>query len=278
MTAAFPLRARLHHLQLGSPDPQRLARFYGDVFDGQTRQANESWLCCGETRCLVFAPGAPKTLHFAAYAVDDPAMLDGLTARLEQRGIARLPSPTSLLAPDAVAFRDPDGNQIVFGAPQPIPGQPSTVPGRLQHVVVGSPDAARMTDFYSTVVGLRISDRVLDADSTLKTCFLRTDEEHHSFAVFQTAESRFDHHCYELPDWNAIRDWGDRLAARRIVVKWGPGRHGPGNNLFLFFHDPDGNWLEVSAELERVPDGRPAGTWPHEEHTLNLWGQGLLRS
>lgn len=278
MSTAFPLRARLHHLQLGSPDPERLARFYGDVFDGQTRQANESWLCCGETRCLVFAPGAPKTLHFAAYAVDDPAMLDGLTARLEQRGIARLPSPTSLLAPDAVAFRDPDGNQIVFGVPQPIPGQSSTVPGRLQHVVVGSPDAGRMTDFYCTVVGLRISDRVLDADSTLKTCFLRTDEEHHSFAVFQTAESRFDHHCYELPDWNAIRDWGDRLAARRIVVKWGPGRHGPGNNLFLFFHDPDGNWLEVSAELERVSDGRPVGTWPHEEHTLNLWGQGLLRS
>ena len=68
------------------------------------------------------------------------------------------------------------------------------------------------------------------------------------------------------------------LAARRIFVKWGPGRHGPGNNLFLFFHDPDGNWVELSAELERVSEERPIGNWPHEERTLNSWGQGLLRS
>ena len=278
MSAGLALRARLHHLQLGSPEPERLARFYADVFEGQCRQVDGAWLCHGPARCLVFASGEPRTLHVAAYAVDDAAMLDGLTARLERNGVAHVPSPTSLLAPGAVAFRDPDGNQIAFGIPNALPVPSSSVPGRLQHVVVGSPDAARMADFYSAVVGLRVSDRVFDADNTLKTCFLRTDDEHHSFAVFQTAQSRFDHHCYELPDWNAIRDWGDRLAARRIGVKWGPGRHGPGNNLFLFFHDPDGNWLEVSAELERVPDGRPAGTWPHEEHTLNLWGQGLLRS
>ncbi len=278
MSAAPPLRARLHHLQLGSPEPQRLALFYADVFDGACRQDGETWVCHGPARCLAFAAGEPKTLQVAAYAVDDTAMLDGLAARLEQAGVARVPSPTRLLAPDAVAFHDPDGNQIVFGIANAGSTPSSVVPGRLQHVVVGSADAARMADFYNNVVGLRVSDRVLDTDQTMKTCFLRTDDEHHSFAVFQTAQSRFDHHCYELPDWNAIRDWGDRLAARRIVVKWGPGRHGPGNNLFLFFHDPDGNWLEVSAELERVPDDRPAGTWPHEEHTLNLWGQGLLRS
>ena len=61
-------------------------------------------------------------------------------------------------------------------------------------------------------------------------------------------------------------------------MKWGPGRHGPGNNLFLFVHDPDGNWVELSAELEVVAPDRPTGTWPHEERTLNSWGSAPLRS
>jgi hypothetical protein len=56
------------------------------------------------------------------------------------------------------------------------------------------------------------------------------------------------------------------------------GRHGPGNNLFLFFHDPDDNWIELSAEIEFCAIDRPIGTWPHEERTLNSWGSGLLRS
>jgi catechol 2,3-dioxygenase len=60
-------------------------------------------------------------------------------------------------------------------------------------------------------------------------------------------------------------------------LMWGPGRHGPGNNLFIFIEDPDGNWIEVSAELEVVHD-RPAVDWPHERRTLNLWGPAILRS
>jgi hypothetical protein len=64
----------------------------------------------------------------------------------------------------------------------------------------------------------------------------------------------------------------------RVPVKWGPGRHGPGNNLFLFVHDPDGNWVELSAEIEVVAPDRPLGFWPHEERTLNSWGSAPLRS
>jgi hypothetical protein len=61
-------------------------------------------------------------------------------------------------------------------------------------------------------------------------------------------------------------------------VKWGPGRHGPGNNLFLFINDPDDNWVEISAELEIVNETRPVWNRPHEERTLNKWGQAFLRS
>jgi catechol-2,3-dioxygenase len=86
-----------------------------------------------------------------------------------------------------------------------------------------------------------------------------------------------DHHSYEAGEWDTIRDWCDHFASHGVQVFWGPGRHGPGNNLFIFIEDPDGNWIEVSAELEVIHD-RPVKNWPHAERTLNLWGRGVLRS
>lgn len=58
---------------------------------------------------------------------------------------------------------------------------------------------------------------------------------------------------------------------------WGPGRHGPGNNLFAFIEDLDGNKIEISGELEIIHD-RKIKKWPHEPRTLNLWGSAIMRS
>jgi hypothetical protein len=75
-----------------------------------------------------------------------------------------------------------------------------------------------------------------------------------------------------------LRDWADHFSEAGFTLQWGPGRHGPGNNLFIFIHDPDDNWLEISAELEIVNEQRSIGVWPQAERTLNLWGKGHLRS
>jgi len=42
--------------------------------------------------------------------------------------------------------------------------------------------------------------------------------------------------------------------------------------------DPDGNLFEISADLEVCGAARPAGAWPHEQRTLNLWGTAIMRS
>jgi catechol 2,3-dioxygenase-like lactoylglutathione lyase family enzyme len=276
-----PLRGRLFYLQLGSPAPERLARFYGHVFGMTVQQSAGGWICRGPDRCLAFHQGQPGTLLSAGYAAADAQTLWSLAARAATSLVDTAAIDSELFEPGAVALRDPDGNRIVYGLP-PVSSDSAlgvdAPPARLQHVVVGSVDVTRMAAFYTDVVGLRASDEVRDDDGDTRACFLRSDDEHHSFAVFRTPKNRLDHHCYELPDWNAIRDWGDRLAARQVAIKWGPGRHGPGNNLFIFFHDPDGNWVELSTELERVPAERLTGTWRHEERTLNSWGRAYLRS
>jgi hypothetical protein len=42
--------------------------------------------------------------------------------------------------------------------------------------------------------------------------------------------------------------------------------------------DPDDNLVELSAELEVCDANRPTALWEHEERTLNLWGNAVMRS
>jgi catechol 2,3-dioxygenase len=274
------LVARLHHLQLGCVDPARSAAFYEQALGYSVREIEGGFLAQAADRMLVLVPGAPKSLAAAAFALPDADELARLCDRLDAAGQAYARGEARFFR-DAVTVVDPDGNRLVFGVPTAAADAPMaapTPPARLQHVVMASRAPERITRFFTDVLGFTLSDDVLDAQGGVRTSFLRCSDEHHSFAVFLAAEDRFDHHCYETTDWNAIRDWADHFAALHLPIQWGPGRHGPGNNLFVFVHDPDGNWVEVSAELELVGHDRPVGQWPHEQRTLNSWGQGLLRS
>ena len=69
----------------------------------------------------------------------------------------------------------------------------------------------------------------------------------------------------------------DHLSTLDIPIWWGPGRHGPGNNLFLMFKDPHGHPVELSAEIEHIPRHAAPRLWPHTEQTVNLWGSGWIR-
>lgn len=270
------LWAHLHYIELGSNEPERLARWYETAFGMSGERRGESWICHGPERTLLISPGRPNTLLSAGYELDDRASLDSLAARLSTAAVAMEAEASRIFTAGQIQFRDPAGNKLEFGCGTSRGGGDS-LKGRLQHVVFASRNAQKMVDFYTSVVGFRESDRVLDEAGALRTSFMRSDQEHHSLAFFQTNEDRLDHHCYEAGEWDLIRDWGDHFASLRIPVKWGPGRHGPGNNLFLFIHDPDNNWVEISAEIENVSDDRPVGKWAHEERTLNSWGSAPLR-
>jgi catechol 2,3-dioxygenase-like lactoylglutathione lyase family enzyme len=272
------LRATLHHFGLESEAPGALAEFYRESLGYRFEQSGAAQVGRAQDRKIALLPGRSRQLAFAAYAVPDVEELKRLKHRIDAAGWQWDAFETPFFG-EALSIKDPDGTLFVFGLPIGDSNvTPRTPPARLQHLVMASKHAERVARFFETVLGFTLSDIVVDGGGGIRTVFLRSSQEHHSFAVFQASENRFDHHCYEVGDWNDIRDWADHMAAARIPLKWGPGRHGPGNNLFMFVHDIDGNWIELSAELEIVAHDRPAGTWPHEERTLNSWGQGMLRS
>lgn len=277
-----PLRASLFELGMNSDDPAQLAKFYETALGYLFTKTAQGLQGRALERRLHIRPGSSRTLAYAAYRVDDTEDLAALERRLVRAKVAVERINHEGFAFPAIAFFDPDGNRFVFGLAEKssgiVEGSTAQRPARIQHVVFASTNIHRLLAFFVEVLGFTLTDSVLDDAGGLRTAFVRCSHEHHSLAVFAAGENRLDHYCYEAGDWNLIRDWADHFAGHHVQIQWGPGRHGPGNNLFLFIHDPDGNWIEISAELERVEPDRPAGKWQHEDRTLNSWGIGLLRS
>ncbi len=272
--------ARLHHLRRDSADAEDLARFYGRLLgDAVAPLPGGEWLVSGRGRRMVVGRGAKASVPYYALEMGSAAQLASYRRALEQQGLTCEGSPSPLFGDEAFAVADPDGRRVVFGLPRTLEaaGRKPGPSARLQHFVCASTQPGAMLAFYRDRLGLVESDRVLEGQE-LSAFFLRSDPEHHSFAAFRAPESRPDHHCYETSCWNDIRDWADHLGRLRIPLWWGPGRHGPGNNLFFMIEDPDGHKVEFSAELEVMPKDLAHRTWPHEQHTLNLWGSAWMRS
>lgn len=275
---ALQAGAYLHHLHFGSPDPERLARFYSDAMDMLSeRQRDGTFWTRGPARRLVFSQGPAKKLVHAGFAVRDAEALDGMRQRSESAGLAPTEFSIPLFRGGAFSVVDPDGNVIVFGLAAEEEPIRRRLRGPLQHLTLATRDVQAIEDFYAGKLGFGVSDRVVHADGRVMTCFMRGNHEHHNLACFHQDRAGMDHHSYEAGEWDTIRDWSDHLAEHDVQLMWGPGRHGPGNNLFIFAKDPDDNWIEISAELEVVHD-RPVKHWPHAPRTLNLWGEAIMRA
>ncbi len=270
--------AYLHHLCFESPNPEKLSDFYGKIMQMEPQSIGDNaWLCSGKNRQILIKEGMKNRLEFAAFSCRDEEGLNLLKERVKKEGIEVINLQPDLFQNDAISIVDQDGHNISFGLSKPNMNAESVLNGPLQHLTFSTLNVEKFVDFYVGKLGFCISDRVLHSNGNLATCFVRSNHEHHTVACFKSDRIGVDHHSYEAGEWNAIRDWCDHFASMNIELMWGPGRHGPGNNLFVFVEDPDGNWIEISAELE-VIHGRPSKDWPQEERTLNLWGKAILRS
>ena len=66
----------------------------------------------------------------------------------------------------------------------------------------------------------------------------------------------------------------DHLALSGLRLAWGPGRHGPGNNLFVYFVDPSGTLVEIYANLIQIEneDSYMPNEWDDMQEVANRWG------
>jgi catechol 2,3-dioxygenase len=273
------IQASLQCIHLSSPQPLVLAEFYSRTYGMNLAQAGDDWVCHGPERSVAVSSGPANQLKYAQFGLHSPAAWTAFASRTQGLPHEALPARLAARA-QALAFRDPDGNRMVFTPADAAGGIASDAPSPAasQHFALRTTRVAEMQAFYRDQLGFVVSDEVRDEAGELRACFLRTDRLHHALALFGAPLTCFDHQSFETPGWDDMKRWGDRMAALKVPIVWGIGRHGPGNDVFFMVRDPDGNLAEISSEIEACAANRPAGQWPHEERTLNLWGKAILRS
>ena len=269
----------LHHLEIQSSNPERLANFYSNIMDMKIDKLSlDKFICDGPSRKIIITKGENKTLSYAGMVCRNENNLNEFKEFLNHNELKLKDHNSGFYKSGSFSVEDPDKNKICFGV---LKDKNSTVldgiHAPLQHLTFASEDVVSFQNFYENKLGFQVTDRVTKNNGELATCFTTSNHEHHTIACFKSSKKGMDHHSYEAGDWNFIKNWCDHFASNNIKLMWGPGRHGPGNNLFVFIEDIDGNWIEISAELETV-HGRPVKNWPQEEKTLNLWGNAIMRS
>ena len=269
----------LHHLEIKSSDPQRLAEFYSKVMDMKINKVtNQKFLCEGPDRKIIISKGKNQTLGYAGMVCKNKENLERYKEFLKLNKCEINHFVSEFYQSGSFSLHDLDNNMICFGVLKKE--NTCVTKGKyapLQHLTFASKNVEKFQNFYNKTLGFQVSDRVLKSNGELVTCFTTSNHEHHTIACFKSSQNGIDHHSYETGEWNNIKIWCDHFAQNNVKLMWGPGRHGPGNNLFVFIEDIDGNWIEISAELETVI-GRPPKNWPQEERTLNLWGRAIMRS
>jgi len=282
-------RTSVSHIGLRVPDVAATAIFYsrvlglvpqGELADGGLR------LGWGTGHHVLDLVSGEQGLAYFGFEVRDADGIGGIRDRLTAAGYTLSdldPSHVdySVGPIEAISVINPDGTPVHFHTEVMRQGENAADPGRrpikFQHTTVGTSDVQPMVDFFVNTVGFRISDQLADG----RFCWLRSDHDHHTLAVVNVEQPGvLDHYSYDLAEWEDFKSWCDRLTELDVRVEWGPGRHGPGNNLFVFFDDPAGNHIELSAEMEKFYDSHVTylpRQWHPVPSSVNLWGGQLPR-
>ncbi len=166
----------------------------------------------------------------------------------------------------------PEGEPYRFiSESEPVAALPAdrARPLHLSHVALNSRDRETATRMMVEVFGFRLSDR------TRVMNFVRCDDTHHCIAYADNEGCSLNHVAFEMIDTDAVMRGMGRLKEAGSPTVWGPGRHGPGNNVFSYFVAPFGACIEYTAEVQRVGDnyrvGAPAD-WGWPKGRNDHWG------
>ena len=298
-TLAAPIRRKnalgihsLNRFAFSVPDLAQAETFYRAfgldvVREGQRLDLRTQ----GNPHCWgsVHANGAPKKLQylsFSAYAED----LDALGRRIAASGSCEA---HPLSGGEGLWIRDPDGTpvQVVAGAKVsssgkvpaiatlPPPGKgaaPSRKtaapvrPRRLSHVLLFTPDVGRQIDFYTNVLGLRLSDRSGDIIAFMHGPHA---SDHHVLAFAKSGAPGLHHSSWDVGSLDDVGFGAELMREQGYTKGWGVGRHVLGSNYFYYVQDPWGSWAEYSYDIDFVPADVDWAAADHPvEDSFYIWG------
>jgi catechol 2,3-dioxygenase-like lactoylglutathione lyase family enzyme len=266
---------KLRSIELVVTDAARAAAFLTDIWgmaSGEERETSHYLRGSGPFPYLVaLHEGAEPSVRSVTFVCTDE-QLARLRARVADNGLGATETVSSdpgggqgliVELPEGVLFRFLAGTTDVAS----IEGR--DLPVQLTHVVINAADAEALGNAAERVLGFRVSDR------TKAMVFVRCNDSHHSTAFARAGFTSLNHIAFEMADMDAVMRGIGRLRDHGLAPAWGPGRHGPGANVFAYFIAPFGPVVEFSTAVEKVPDDYRVGTpedWTWPEGRIDQWG------
>jgi catechol 2,3-dioxygenase-like lactoylglutathione lyase family enzyme len=203
------------------------------------------------------------------------AALDEIAERTQRAGGTIIAQPHELtrdpLGGVGLKIRDPHGRvfQVVHGDARNELRRVKDMPERITHVVLNSHAVDETRAFLEQALGF------IQLDRTGIMAFMNCGSDHHTIAIGITDNDALNHIAFLMPDADAVMRGGGRLKDAGYPPQWGPGRHGPGNNVFNYFIDPFGIVIEYTADVQQVdehyePHGPDHWKWPAGR--VDQWG------
>lgn len=270
----------LRSVSLKVPQTVAARDFYHEVWGLSTveEDGNKFWLrgTGADHHILRLEEADRNGLGSISFALSTPQDVDSAAAKLSALGIPlfREPGPLDDAAGGyGLQLVDPEGRLVelsanVHAVVTQEPAGRRALPRKVAHVVLNTVDIDRATDFYTQVLGMRISDW-----SEHQMAFLRCNAEHHVIAFNQAPWTSVNHVAYEMQSIDHFMRGVGSLKSHGIAPQWGPGRHGPGDNTFSYFTDPNNLVCEYTSEVAQVDeDSWLCRTWKRTPELSDQWG------
>ena len=267
----------LLHVGMTVPDIEVGRAFY-ELFGLQPRIAGSDLVLRCEGRAqdqLRLIEGARKRLSYVSLGTNDSGFAT-LERRLREASVPLASSPFGDV--DGLWFQDPHGDWVNVQAAEPAPSllppgpevnapgryrrigsracdpaslQKRARPRRLGHLIKFSPDVNRSVDFYTRVLGLKLSDRAGDI-----LAFLRGSAggDHHLLAFAKSTHTGLHHLSFEVGDIDEIELGAQTLLRAGYRDGFGLGRHIGGSNYFHYIRDPWNSLAEYFWDIDVIPE------------------------
>lgn len=201
---------------------------------------------------LVFVHGEVFRLDHMAFALPGDTSLEQVEAHLRSQGFAAQRVTCALSEGEHVRVAGPDGAKVDLAPQRPLirrpPGEAPFGIVRLGHITLSAPEPPALVEFLIKALRFRLSDH-----SGSDFYWLRCNRDHHGVGCKRGAAG-VNHIAFELENWQEVQRACDHLRSEGLETEFGPGRHGPGNNIFTYVRTPFGLRFELFCDLVRIDD------------------------
>ena len=271
----------LQHIALTVPDVEAGRAFYSTMgLEPRTEGNDVVFRCAGrEQDQLRLVPGTEKGIAWVCWGTR-PDEVTSIWARLRRAGVQLVDPPRSGLEDgldDGLWFRDPDGVLVNVRAAEPAPQTRAAVeinnpgqsyvrlarrgapdrkvdarPRKLGHLLKFSTDVNRDVEFYTQMLGMKLSDRIGDKEVAFLRC--AGDSDHHTLAIALSAAPGLHHISWEMGNLDQLQLCAERMIGAGYKDAWGVGRHIYGSNYFHYVRDPWMGLCEFYWDIDFIPE------------------------